>query len=306
MTYPISAFYLLDAVAREKSSTLETAYTTLCMTMGYPVPLPCLSHALHCLLAGGYVVLGPHEGRVSAATPLKATEEGKAILKLSLHRRLFGKAHALQKIALSFSEMTLPPLKEDGLLFEGKGFEECAELLMRTGHLSLPLFHFQDTEDGLIRLTIQDPSIDCDEEAEEGPSSTTASITGTAEQLRAAVKELIDTALAMVTQPHRARKLALHGQDRSLLISLATAVNAEGLVSLRMTVSAIRFNRWRFLGKRNSDLDYAQCGDPLLLLEWAGEKGFVLHGVLHPLLARPDLLGEEESDALQCLYRYTL
>ena len=70
-----------------------------------------------------------------------------------------------------------------------------------------------------------------------------------------------------------------------------------------MTVSKIRFNRQRFVGKRDSDLDYAQCGDPIFIHEMASAEGFAYYCVLHDMLARPDLLTEEDFDKLSVVHR---
>ena len=128
-------------------------------------------------------------------------------------------------------------------------------------------------------------------------------MTCTEEQAKAAIRDLVDTAYLIITEPPRARKVALHGVDGSLLISLANAANEQGLVSFRMTVSRIRFNRQRFVGKRDSDLDYAQCGDPIFIHEMASAEGFAYYCVLHDMLARPDLLTEEDLDKLSIVHR---
>ena len=113
------------------------------------------------------------------------------------------------------------------------------------------------------------------------------------------------SAHVLVTESPRARKVALHGADRSLLISLANAANEQGLVTFRMTVSQIRFNRQRFVGKRDSDLDYAQCGDPIFIHEMSSAQGFSLYDVFHSMLARPDLLGEDDLAVLNEIYSRT-
>jgi hypothetical protein len=87
------------------------------------------------------------------------------------------------------------------------------------------------------------------------------------------------------------------------LISLANAANEQGLVAFRMTVSKIRFNRQRFVGKRDSDLDYAQCGDPIFVHEMGCVADFCLFGVLYSAVLYPKLLGEDDFDRVSVIYR---
>ena len=97
--------------------------------------------------------------------------------------------------------------------------------------------------------------------------------------------------------------MALHGSDSSLLISLANAANEQGYVEFRMTVSKIRFNRQRFVGRRDSDLDYAQCGDPIFIHEVSNAASFCLVDVLYSAVLYPQLLSEEDFDRLSMIYR---
>jgi hypothetical protein len=184
--------------------------------------------------------------------------------------------------------------------------------LIRSGDISLPTFEIKDVDDGYRQLTVHHPSdgwSDDEDDVEAGPDadaaalSYSASVTCTEEQIKAALGDLMDTAYLIATEPPRARKVALHGVDGSLLIALANAANEQGLVSFRMTVSKIRFNRQRFVGKRDSDLDYAQCGDPIFIHEMSSAEGFAFYGVLHSLLGHPDLLTEEDADKLSVIHR---
>jgi hypothetical protein len=203
---------------------------------------------------------------------------------------------------------------EDSLTADKDSFGECVTRLIRSGDMSLPTFEVSDLEDGYLKLTVHHPNdgfygMDDEGEDESDPDaavlSYSASVTGTAEQIMAGLRDLVITAHALVTQPPRPRKVALHGADGSLLISLANAASEQGLVSFRMTVSRIRFNRQRFVGKRDSELDYAQCGDPIFIHEMSDAESFAFFGVAVSALARPDLLDEEELEMLSKVHRVT-
>jgi hypothetical protein len=119
----------------------------------------------------------------------------------------------------------------------------------------------------------------------------------------AGMSDLISAAHAMLTEPARTRKVALHGADGSLLVTMARAANETGLTTFRITVSKIRFNRQRFYGKRDSDLDYAQCGNPIFITELRDEYSFAYWDVLHSAIAYPSLLTEEDLDKLTDIHR---
>lgn len=314
MTFLISDFYFLTSAVELKARTVEAAYGNMCTYMGYPVSMPCLLHTIRRLTAGGYITVEPDGGVISATTPLSVTPEGKKLVAISPVQRLFGEYKARCKCAIRFCELECPEVFEDSLTADVESFKNCVTRLIRTGDITQPTFEISDAENGFVKLTVHHPSDgwygDPDEDGDENdPDAATlsysASVTGTKEQIQAGMRDLIATAHALVTEPPRARKVALHGVDGSLLISLANAASEQGLVTFRMTVSRIRFNRQRFVGKRDSDLDYAQCGDPLFIHEMSNLQSFALFDVFHSMLARPDLLSEEDLTALNEIYRRT-
>ena len=316
MKYLASDFYFLTSAAERKSHTVEGAYETMCTYMGYPVSMPCLLHTVRGLVAGGYIRIKPDGNIISAATPLEVTPEGRKLVAISPIQKIFGEYKAHCKNAIRFCDTDRPEVSEDGLTADQESFADCVTRLIRAGDISLPWLEIHDSVDGYVKLTIHHPNDgwqSCDnEKGDEGENTSgeavfsySASVTGTTEQIKAGLRDLIHTAHLLVTEPTRSRKVALHGTNRSLLISLANAVNEQGLVTFRMTVSQIRFNRQRFVGKRDSDLDYAQCGDPILIDEMSSAQGFSLYAVYHGMLARPDLLCEDDLTALNEVYACT-
>ena len=279
--------------------------------MGYPVSMPCLLHAIRGLVTGGYITIEPDDGDViSAATPLTVTPAGKKLAAISPMQKLLGEYKAHLKNLVRFCDMERPDIPADALTANRDSFEPAVTRLLRAGDISLPMFEISDAGEGFLTLTVHHPHDDPageygveDMDPDSADLSYSASVTGTAEQITAGLRDLIDTAYLLVTEPRRSRKVALHGGDGSLLISLANAADEQGLVSFRMTVSKIRFNRQRFVGKRDSDLDYAQCGDPIFIHEMQSAGNFAYYDVLHSVLARPDLLRAEDSRALQEICR---
>lgn len=315
MKYSVADFYFLTSAADLKAKTVETAYESMCTYMGYPVSMTCLLRTIHDLVAGGYITVVPDEGNViSATTPLTVTPSGKKLVAISPIQRLLGEHKAHLKNLMCFCDMECPKVPENGMTADKSSFEAAVTRLIRAGDITLPMFEISDLADGYLKLTIHHPNDgwqsydESDENGEEetdpdaGELSYSASVTGTVEQITAGLRDLIETAYLLVTKASP-RKVALHGQDGSLLIALANAANEQGLVTFRMTVSRIRFNRQRFVGKRDSDLDYAQCGDPIFIHEMRSAGDFAYYDVLHSVFARPDLLRAEDCDALQEIYR---
>lgn len=62
-----------------------------------------------------------------------------------------------------------------------------------------------------------------------------------------------------LTHPGKARKICIEAIDASYVLTIRAEGNA-----LVLKAQKILFNRKRFSGKLNSDLDYAQCGDTIL------------------------------------------
>lgn len=312
MKYTVSDFYFLSSAHDLKARTVGEAYESMCTFMGQAIPMPCLLRAIRGLAAGGYITVEPEGNVISAVTPITVTAEGKKAVAISPLQKLLGQDKAHRKNELRFCGLECPPIPADDLTADRESFDDCVTRLIRGGHISRPTFEIGDMDEGYCKVTVHHPNdgwygMEDDGEEETDPDaaalSYSAAVTCTEEQAKAAIRDLVDTAYLIATEPPRARKVALHGVDGSLLISLANAANEQGLVSFRMTVSRIRFNRQRFVGKRDSDLDYAQCGDPIFIHEMASAEGFAYYCVLHDMLARPDLLTEEELDKLSVVHR---
>jgi len=312
MKYLVSDFYFLSSAVDLKARTVGEVYESMCTFMGQPVPMPCLLHTIRKWVVGAYITVEPDGGGISAATPISVTTEGKKAAAVSPIQKLLGHDKAHRKNELRFCDLERPDIPANELTADKESFDGCITRLIRGGDITQPTFEINDTNGVCYKLTVRHPNdgwhgYDDDEDEEEDPDAAalpySASVTCTEEQVKAAIRDLIDTAYLIATKPPRARKVALHGVDGSLLISLANAANEQGPVSFRMTVSRIRFNRQRFVGKRDSDLDYAQCGDPLFIHEMSSAEGFAFDAVLHHMLARPDLLTEEDFGKLSAVHR---
>ena len=286
MKYLFSDFYLLVAAADKGCRTVGDAYRRMAELMGIPVSPSCLLHALRGLVGGGYLAVTPENGVITVDTPLAVQNAGREAATVSGLQRLLGEAKAFNKKELRFCAQD-SPANEAPWTVDGESFASLADGLLRSRTVFLPLFDLKEEGEGQLTLTLHHPGQDyippSEEEEEEQESAfaadpdeaaqaDTVHITGAAQTVLQAVSHLLEAALSLMASP-RTHKVALHGDRGSYVVTLAHAATEYGL-TLRMTVAPIRFNRQRFYGKRDSDLDYAQCGAPLLTLEMGDAKEF--------------------------------
>lgn len=309
MKYFFTDFALLQGLPAKGSGTLGGVYEQVCHT--YSATVQSLLRSLRVLTAGGYVTVEPESGVLTVSTPIALTDKGREAVTPKGLAKLFNEEKATAKKKLAFCDTDCPSVDcgQDWTV-EAEGFDAIRRDLYENRVMDLPMFDITHPGDGYAKLTVHHPGDDPageygaeDIDPDAAALSYSASVTGTEAQIKAGLRDLIDTACLLVTEAPRPRKVAIHGCDGSLLIAFANAANEQGLVSFRMTVSRIRFNRQRFVGKRDSDLDYAQCGDPIFILEMAGAAEFSLYGVLHSAVLYPHLLGEEELDKIALIHR---
>ena len=313
MKYHFLDFALLRSIPVKSGGTMSDVYRALCVDQQAPIPAACLLHALRGLSAGGYITTEPENGILTVNTPVALTDKGREVVTPKGLAKLFNEARATAKKELVFCDTERPA--EDAArerAVEAEGFDAILRDLYERREVGLPSFEVTTPEDGYAALTVHHPSDDPageydaeDIDPDAAALSYSASVTGTEAQIKAGLRDLIDTAYLLVTEAPRPRKVALHGCDGSLLIALANAANEQGLVSFRMTVSRIRFNRQRFVGKRDSDLDYAQCGDPIFILEMSDAASFCLFAVVYSAILYTRLLDEEDFSKLAVICRKT-
>lgn len=313
MKYQFFEFHLLQSVSLKKTDTLGRVYEVFTSYMGTPVTMPCFLYALRGLMDGEYVTLDSADGILTPDTPIAITEAGRKAVGLSFLQKLLGEYKATVKKELAFCRPDRPHRADSlDLHANAEDFAPLVRPLAEARDIQFPAFEVTDLGEGCFKLTVHHPNDDLLGEYDEedldpdgADLSYSASVTGTAQQIAAGLHHLILTAHALLTEPPRTRKVALHGGDGSLLITMANAANEQGLVSFRTTVARIRFNRQRFVGKRDSDLDYAQCGDPLFIHEMTSAESFCYFAVLYSAAACPDLLTEEDVDRLTEIHRLT-
>lgn len=311
MKYQFFEYHLLESVSPKGSDTLGRVYENFTSYMLSPVTMPCFLYALRGLVAGGYITVDAPNGELTPVTPVSLTEAGRKAVTLSALQKLFGELKAKIRKELEFCVAERPDAAEElAYSADESDFTPLIQPLIQSRDIAFPAFELTDLGDGVMKLTVHHPNDDPagqydveDIDPDGADLAYSASVTGYTDQIMAGMKDLIASAHAMVTEPPRARKVALHGADGSLLIAMANAANEQGLVSFRVTVSKIRFNRQRFVGKRDSELDYAQCGDPIFVHELTDGVDFAYWNVLHSAAAYPLLLDVEDVERLHDIHR---
>ena len=311
MKYQFFEYHLLESISPKGSDTLGRVYESFIGYMLSPVTMPCFLYALRGLAAGGYITVDAINGELTPVTSLSLTEAGRKAVTLSAFQKLFGELKAKIKKELEFCAIERPDSAEElGYSADGSDFTPLIQPLLQSRDIAFPAFELTDVGEGIMKLTVHHPNDDPagrydveDIDPDGADLSYSASVTGYTEQIMAGMKDLIAAAHAIVTEPPRTRKVALHGADGSLIIAMANAASEQGPVSFRITVSKIRFNRQRFIGKRDSELDYAQCGDPIFIHELTDEVNFAYWDVLHSAAAYPLLLDGEDMERLHDIHR---
>ena len=309
MKYLFSDYYFLCGAADKETSTVGDAYRKMCAYLGVSSTCSCLRHALRGLVAGGYVIVEPEEHGetrcINLGSSVQVTEAGRKAVSISPLKKLFGERKAFIRNQFSFCGLDRP---DDPIGAAWWIDGDCLERInydgVRGGQWAMPMFHLGNVGDGYLSLTLNRSSCeygdeDADPDAPEQDDRIV--VTGEDRHIMAGVSDLLATVNSLLTEPSRTRKVAIHGADKSLVITLAHAAGEQGAY-LRMTVAQIRFNRQRFIGKRDSELDYAQCGDPLMTMELYNASDFAAR-VLPCLVALPDRLNEADLEIIDVLHR---
>ena len=313
MKYLFSDYYFLCGAAAKDTRTVQDAYRVMCTYLGTSSTCACLLHALRGLAAEGFITVNPEihgENQViNLGSAITVTEKGRKAVSISPLQKLFGERKAFVKNQLAFCSLDRPDTDiGKNWWIDGDCLAEINLDGIRRSEWNAPLFDLSDLGDGFLSLVLHRNSYNYEDDDNSDPDATEQTdrvmITGDRTRVMQGVSDLLSATHALLTQSPRTRKIAIHGVDKSLIVTLAQAAGEQG-TCLRMTVAPIRFNRQRFYGKRDGDLDYAQCGDPLMTLELASPFGLASR-LLPCAVARPDLLSEGDLEIIDAISKLFL
>lgn len=316
MKYLLSDYYFLCGATHKETRTVGDAYRKMCTYLNGSATCACLLHALRGLSSGGYISFEPEaHGEalyVNLGSPIKVTEAGRKAVAVSPLQRMFGERKAFVKNQLAFCSLDRPETTaNDGWWVDSDCLLRINCNGVRDGEWSAPLFSLGDIGDGSLGLTLHRSGYaytDGDGESNIDPDAAEqtdrVNLSGDAESIMQGVSDLLSATHALLTEAPRTRKVALHSFDRSFIVSLAHAAGDQGSF-LRMTVAPILYNRKRFYGKRDGELDYAQCGAPLITMEFSNV--YELAARLLPLaVSLPERLSETDLETVDAISKLIL
>ncbi len=295
MKYLFSDYLFLRFAAAKDAHTAGDAYRGMAAYLGCALTGDTVACAAARLSADGLITLPDGCEALTPDTPITMTDAGRKWVEVTGLQKLLRRTErvlATHMAAFTAREMPAeaPSLRADTAAF--------APLV----HESFPFILPALSEDGeTVSLTVKDPDggIPTEGAEDENDSDFAESLKAlmVCEPITSAgnMREWLIAVTALATEASRTRKLALHGADRSYVVTLAPQAG-----QIRVTVAPIRFNRQRFRGKRNGDLDYAQCGENVM--DFTVPVGTLAWGTACGAVCLPTLLDDETCALVGRLY----
>ena len=232
MRYTFIDYSVLAAI-RDKKTALPPLLEAISAPLPYPLSKDALAFSLGKLAAGGYI-----EGHA-------LTEKGAAFFKNNkkfLESKARANARLCQFLCAEQVESSIPYEISD------TAYTEACDALRRKYAIPTPDFTVEQGEHSLILRFAGYTTEDEDEVRDEQQIAVNA----------ASLRALANT-FAAYKQDCRHHKCCLYADGAPAYV--ATVSKNDG--ATRLHIEKILFNRQRFIGKRDGDLDYAQCGDSI-------------------------------------------
>ncbi len=287
MNYFDIDFWVLMALGRVGTARAETLLTEMSRDLGWMSSADNLASSLAALSVDGYVTLVAEGESLRADTEIALTEKGRGMIQLGGMVKVFSsmKQKAIRKNEQAFCALMRPAVSP--LAIDRASFSDYAERVARDSEVIFLMI--ENAEDGLYTLSLNHAYYR--ETDEEEVDTDAAHVLCDLEKLRRMLGDLLDTAL-LLTESRKTRKVLMAGMGKAFVVTFCEVADESGYSVMRVTAAPILFNLQRFVGKRDSDLDYAQCGANALstTFDSAAELcGCILGGVSR----RTDLLDEE-------------
>ncbi|MBE6693307.1 MAG: hypothetical protein E7589_00885 [Ruminococcaceae bacterium] len=262
--YLYSDFVFLTAVCKKKNQKLSDIFTAASSALQFPLTKSQLLHALDILRAGGYISFN---GNTAVAELLiSATEKGYNATRTGFFAMLSSRARAaeLLKLEQAFCLNTETADSSDVSITDDEYVAinrrlyadysvsvPFVEAFLRDGMLA---FSFRSSGCGYSPMGSGDSELTADDDDEIPKDSLDVVCNGEkyADGLLAATADFL-----LVSS--KVRKFALEDNGGVYLFSLSYVKDGA-----RLTAAKILYNKQRFIGKRDSALDYAQCGENIL------------------------------------------
>ncbi len=298
MNYLDTDYYTLIALQRTGTVTAEKLLYEMQRDIGWMSCADSLASSLAVLSADGYVSLQSMDHTLTASTLIALTDAGRSAVQVGGLAKLFSgmRDKAIRKNERAFCALPRPDAAP--LTLDRASFASYAESAKQDRELIFLMV--ENAENGLYELSLHQPYCSASEESDDKDLSLLCDGDG----LRRMLGDVLDTALYL-TESRKVRKLALYGPGKAYVVTFCEVPeDEEGSYAdcyMRVTAAPILFNRQRFIGKRDSDLDYAQCGTNELTVSLAS-TGELCGMILGAVCRRTDLLDEELGRKVNELY----
>ncbi len=298
MNYLSVDYAVLVALARTGTETAEHVLATMVGDLGWYVCAEGLSSSLAVLAKDGYVAVEPTGDRLRADTSVSLTDKGRDAVAVGGMAKLFAGARekAMRKNERRFCALPRPaaePLPLDRGTFADTP-TDADSLFLR----------IDNAEDGFYAAVLThayeedaDRDGDADESAAVGGNTA---ILCDGDGVRRLMGDLLDVALGF-TESRKGRKVLLSGVSKAYVLTFCDVADETGAPVMRLTAAPVLFNRQRFIGKRDSDLDYAQCGDNVLSVTFSDARELCAF-IFCILVRRVDLFDAEPGENIHTLY----
>ncbi len=232
--YYLPTDYLILTAIHDKKTALDALLEAACTTLPYPLSKGALAFSLGKLAAGGYI------------EEYSLTDKGTAFFKNN-KKFLESKSKANARMcALLCAERIEGEITPYAL--SDSAYAEACDALRRKYSIPSPKFCIVQGESSLI---LRFAGYYADRENEDDWCDG-QSIAVNIPSLCA----LVDTYVAHY-RDGRHHKCCLYADGAPAYVA-TVSIDEE---RTRLSISKILFNRQRFIGKRDGDLDYAQCGE---------------------------------------------
>ncbi len=234
MKYTVIDYDVLAAI-RDKKTALDSLLEIACASLPYPLSKDALAFSLGKLCAGGYI------------KEYSLTDKGAAFFKNN-KKFLESKSRFNTRLcALLCSEQIEGKITPYAL--SDSAYTEACDALRRKYSISSPSLSITQGEHSLILRFAGYDSEDQDEYTDEQSIAVNAS----------SLCALVHTFVQFYKDGGRHHKCCLYADGAPAYVA-TVSINEE---ATRLSISKILFNRQRFIGKCDGDLDYAQCGESI-------------------------------------------
>lgn len=302
MTYHYTHYLFLLALQKTSGKDLARVIVTYACKVKFFPTEEIICRLLTDLRDGGFITVdAAADAPLTSGTSVSLTPSGQALVTLTGFHKLIGGISVRKAYLKALTETEIPDGQNTPFSMAGGEYARIvskAELMLQEKIERSPIAFSHSRSEGIIRITFRRTDEDVrddeenDEQAEETPSDdalthdghpSLAALVGGADEGDEYVRPdslsvtdagdgdtlcgLVSAVCDALCPPAKTRKCCLYGTEGAYVLTLAPQSGY-----FRIGAEPIRFNKQRFKGKRDGDLDYAQCGNVVIGLSLSNEE----------------------------------